>query len=178
MSSGDREYIPRVAASQVRGVETYWRYRTTPVGCAQAGPQAVSQIGLVSYCYDANGNQTDQKSSATDYRRVFYTGFDLPYRIERKAQQLGIDNTTEFKYDTSHAMIKRVDSAAQSGPADTILRSGFEDGEGPGGGGFTTTTVYVGNTEFITRGTQNFTRRHVGGFLIIRNEAATTERSF
>jgi hypothetical protein len=155
-----------------------YQYRTTPVGCVQAGPQAVSQIGLVSYCYDANGNQTDQKASTTDYRKIYYTGFDLPYRVERKAQQLGIDNVAEFKYDTAHAMVKRVDSAATTGVPDTILRSGFEDGEGPGGGGFTTSTIYVGNAEFVTRGTQSLTRRHVGGFLIVRNEGATTERNF
>ena len=160
----------RTSGESVPGlVAGTYEYRTTPVGCTQAGPHALSKVGTTTWCYDANGNQTKESSSATDYRTIAWTGFDLPEKIVRRAAQIGIEQSTEFRYAPDRSRYKRIDRTLSVPVTGQIFKSSFEDGEtdpqGP-----PATTITVGNVEFYQLGTTTRVRRNIGGFLIVFRE--------
>jgi RHS repeat-associated protein len=102
-----------------------YTYGTKPSQCgasaSTAGPNAVSQVGQMHYCYDANGNQTHRFTNGTQTRRITYSAFDKPLTIEAGGER------TTFAYDTSRNRYKRHTTA----------------------NGDTTTLYYIGNVEVV-----------------------------
>ena len=149
---------------------------TATTGCGRvAGPHAVSVIGGKSYCYDLNGNNTEVRSGGTVIRSIVYTGYDLPERIVRNEQ--GLSATAEFRYGPDRARYKRIDDGAgiairtcPTGNADRLFCHGFEEGDANPGAPQGTTTIYVGNVEFITRAGVSLVKRYIGDFLVITTE--------
>lgn len=146
-----------------------YEYRTTPAGCTQAGPHALSKVGSTTWCYDANGNQTKEFTSTSDYRDITWTGFDLPEKIVRRVGPIGVEQSTEYRYAPDRSRYKRIDRTLSVSVPGLIFRSSFEDGEtdpqGP-----PATTITVGNVEYYTLGTLTRVRRNIGGFLIVYRE--------
>ena len=95
----------------------------------------------------------------------------------RRAAQIGIEQSTEFRYATDRSRYKRIDRTISVPVTGQIFKSSFEDGEtdpqGP-----PATTITVGNVEFYQLGTTTRVRRNIGGFLIVFREgtnAATNQ---
>ncbi len=158
-------------------------YRSTPAGCAQAGPHAVSQLGAKNFCYDANGNQTATYVSGVAVRTINYTGFDLPADIHR--HENGIVADEAFVYAPDRSYWKRIDNGGSEvvTPCTTATRPEviFCDGlEGNGAVSTSkgTTTYYVGNVEFITRAGVAEVKRNIGGYLVITKRANTTTHEY
>ena len=113
-----------------------------------AGPHAVASVTQadntqITYTYDANGNNT----ASSDGRAIAYTAFDKPSSIVKA------NHTTAFAYGPHRARFKRTDTVTQGTGADATTR--------------TTTTLYIGSVEKITR-PNNVTqiKRHIGGVVI------------
>jgi len=70
-----------------------------------AGPHAVTGAGGVSYCYDANGNQT----SSSDGRSLSYSVFDKPLSMSSSGVPGAAGDTAAFSYGTGREMVRRVD---------------------------------------------------------------------
>lgn len=104
-----------VTKSNVEGGATY-TYGGSCNGVT-AGPHAVTGVGSLSYCYDANGNQL-----SGDGRNIAYTTYK-PSQISKGA------HTTYFEYGPNRSRYERIDSDS----------------------GNTTTTLYLGNVERITK---------------------------
>ena len=97
-----------------------------------AGPHAVASVTQadstrVTHSYDANGNNT----SSSDGRTIAYTAFDKPSSIVKGG------HTTAFAHGPDRARFKRTDTVTQGTGADATTR--------------TTTTLYIGSVEKITR---------------------------
>ena len=95
----------------------------------------------------------------------------------RRAAQIGIEQSTEFRYAPDRSRYKRIDRTISVPVTGQIFKSSFEDGEtdpqGP-----PATTITVGNVEFYQLGTTTRVRRNIGGFLIVFREgtnAATNQ---
>ena len=128
-----------------------FHYGSKPAYCDSsfAGPHAVSQVGShLSYCYDANGNQTKAYDGTTQTRQVQYTAFDKPRQIT------GGGETTSFAYDTNRNRYKRVHVDASNKE---------------------TTSFYVGNVEFIqsASGEGYDVKRYIAGYGVQTRYAAT-----
>ena len=117
---------------------------------AAAGPHAATSVtrpgtdgATVTYAYDANGNNT----SSSDGRTIAYTAFDKPRSIAKGS------HTTTFAYGPDRSRFKRTDAVTVGEGADAVTR--------------TTTTLYLGGVERITRpdGTVQV-RRRIGGVAI------------
>ncbi len=153
-----------------------YKSATSTTGCGRvAGPHAVSVIGGKSYCYDLNGNNTEVRSGGTVIRSIVYTGYDLAERIVRNEQ--GISATAEFRYGPDRARYQRIDNgtgtALRTCPtpnSDRLFCDGFEEGDANPGAPQGTTTIYVGNVEFITRAGISLVKRYIGDFLVITTE--------
>ncbi len=125
-------------------------------GTGGAGPHAVTQLTgskTASYSYDLNGNMT-----TGDGLTIQYSPFDKPTRIERVSAKKndseesgffgnGAPNVSEFSYDPDRDRFKRVDTAPD---------------------GAITTTLYVGNLEYVTYsdGRPSQVRRYIEGIAL------------
>lgn len=80
-----------------------YHYGTQPTQCSStAGPHALTQVGTLRYCYDANGNQTQRYKGSELTRSVTYTSFDKASAIN------GGGETTAFNYGINRSRYKRV----------------------------------------------------------------------
>ena len=121
---------------------------TYAYGTAALRPHAVASVTQadntqITYTYDANGNNT----ASSDGRAIAYTAFDKPSSIVKGT------HATAFAYGPHRARFKRTDTVTQGTGADATTR--------------TTTTLYIGSVEKITR-PNNVTqiKRHIGGVVI------------
>ena len=116
-------------------------------GAGTAGPHAVTSVTKpdntqVTYAYDANGNNT-----SGDGRSIAYTAFDKPKSIEKG------NHGTAFAYGPDRSRFKRVDTVTEGTGASRTTR--------------TTTTLYIGGVERITRPSGHVqVKRHIGGIAI------------
>ena len=117
-----------------------------------AGPHAVASVTKadntqITYTYDANGNNT----ASSDGRRIAYTTFDKPSSIDKGS------HATAFAYDPDRSRFKRTDTTAiTEGTGDDATTTML-----------TTTTLYVGSVERITRPNSAVQiKRHIGGVAI------------
>jgi len=101
-----------------------------------AGPHAVTGAGGVSYCYDANGNQT----SSSDGRSLSYSVFDKPLSMSSSGVPGAAGDTVAFSYGTGREMVRRVD------------------------GNGSQVTRFVGGIEVLVN--ENATRRQVAGTIV------------
>ena len=116
-----------------------------------AGPHAVASVsrpasggGATTVSYSYDANGNNVAS--TDGRTIAYTAFDKPTSIVKGS------HTTAFAYAPDRARFKRTDTDAQG----------------------TTTTLYLGSVEKITRpGGLTQLKRHIGGVVIETTGPAT-----
>ncbi|MCE2026862.1 RHS repeat-associated core domain-containing protein [Sessilibacter corallicola] len=112
-----------------------------------AGPHAVCEINNGSttetFNYDNNGNMVTHFINGAADRQFLYSSFDKPTRIIKG------DHTTEFEYGTGRSRYKRIDDA----------------------NGETTTTLYVGSVEILTKPDGNReVRRYINGTVLVTQD--------
>ena len=90
----------------------------------------------MSYCYDANGNQT----SSSDGRGLSYSVFDKPLSMSSSGVPGAAGDTVAFSYGTGREMVRRVD------------------------GNGSQVTRFVGGIEVLVN--ENATRRQVAGTIV------------
>ena len=69
-------------------------------GPLSAGPHAATQAGVVSFTYDANGNQL----TSSDGRKITYSLFDQATQITKGS------SSTRFEYGIANERVKRIDA--------------------------------------------------------------------
>ncbi len=122
-----------------------------------AGPHAITATTGVknnNYCYDDNGGIMNSGTNATfdNDRIITRTTFSKPSLITKKFSD-STYNQSEFDYDANKSRYKRIDRIGVNGS-----------------GSSTTTTVYVGSYEKVTKGSQVTHRFYVGDYAIVTKE--------
>ena len=117
-------------------------------GLGSAGPHAASFAGDATYTYDAAGNLTRENRDGTFTRSLDYTPFNKVSRIVKGT------HTVSFAYGPERARYKRTDTSGSN----------------------TTTTLYVGSVEKVTRSGSlyEYKRYIAGGAALITEKHATT----
>lgn len=129
-----------------------YQYATQAAQCnattdVVAGPHALTQVGQLSYCYDANGNQTRTFSGTNQTRAVSYTSFDKVSAITAN------NETTRFTYGADRNRYKR---------------ENIKEGK-------TRTSFYFGNIELNQNelGTGYDLKRYIAGYGLQTHYAST-----
>jgi RHS repeat-associated protein len=147
------------------GTTTYtWTYAGAASGCARptAGRHAVSAMGGASFCYDANGNQTNATYVGGATHSITYTGYDFVESVTTNGFPSAA--TESFKYAPDRSMWKRAEGPAAG--SDRIFCSGFE-ATPCAGSVANANTYYVNNVEVRMSGGVTTTKRYIGGYLAI-----------
>ncbi|GBL06321.1 RHS repeat-associated core domain-containing protein [Glaciecola sp. KUL10] len=118
---------------------------------AVTGLKATESANCASpWTYDGNGNLRNGKTVDGNTRNIHYTLFDKPTLIE-------VNNTqTHFAYGVDTTRYKRIDIDAQ---------------------GEQSTTWYIGNVEFVEKGAQVTTKRHIDGVVQVISQSNASNTS-
>ena len=117
-------------------------------GIGSAGPHAVSFAGNATFTYDGGGNLTRENRAGTTTRSLEYTPFNKVSRIVKGT------HTVRFAYGPERARFKRTDTSGSN----------------------TTTTLYVGSVEKVTRSGSlyEYKRYLAGGAALVTEKHETT----